>query len=318
MMLNAALLATLLLTQSPITTATESSPAASAETQTDSAADLPEAEPVAQDVPAEPGGLAAADELAGVPETFQPSWIVRAGGNASLTEGNSSTRAYGASLNINHEGLTQFLQLDGFGQYGLTRIPARRPIPEAPTVADQTGRPGTQFEENINNWSARGKYGYYLGDTRSQYLYGFSSLEGDTFRGFWWRYEVQTGYGRRLSNDRLVFKAELGPSFTEEKLIVRRHRSRLAVAANISIDYRINDSLSVREELTHQRTVASNDLDTQPFVEHRSRSKTDVIVTLTERFNLQLSGLLEHASNPSPGAHPLDTRFTTSIIYSFL
>ena len=245
-------------------------------------------------------------------------WSLNLGGHLTFTEGNSSTRVYGLSVNADHESERWFLGAEGSGRYGKSRRVSVRPNPDAETEAGRAGRPAGDFEEHVNDWFVSGKYGRYLSHRRTDYLYGLGAAESDEFRGFWLRYQTQAGYGRRIANEHISFKGEFGFDFTEDLQVVGDVRSRMAFAVNALLDYRVNESLSLRQNLSHMRTVLSNDKDPHSAGDHRTRSTTHVTTRLTDDFDLRLSALWEHSSHPAPGAHHNDVRFNTSLIYSFL
>lgn len=243
---------------------------------------------------------------------------MRLGGHLTLTEGNSSTRVYGLTLNADHEAARWFLGVEGAARYGKSRRVALVPHPEAETKLGREGHPGGEFEQHLNDWLVSAKYGRYLSPRRTDYLYGFGLAESDPFRGFWLRYQTQAGYGRRLASERLSFKGEFGLDFTEDMQVNSAVRSRLAFAVNALVDYQVNERLDVRHNLSHIRTVFSNQSSWQSTGDHRTRSATHVTSKLTNRFDLRLSALWEHASQPAPGAHKNDFRFNTALVYSFI
>ncbi len=245
-------------------------------------------------------------------------WLVSAGGTATLTEGNSSTRVFGVQLDADRESFRYFVGIEGSARYGKTRVVSIVPDPRGETEAIREGRPGGSFEENINDWLLSNKYGRYLSDRRSHYIYTLASVESDRFRGFWIRSQGQLGYGYRLANERLSAKVEAGLDFTEDHQVVGSIRSRLSLAANMLIEYVISDTLTLRENFSHVRTLETNILDVSPLEDHRTRSNTSFQVKLTDNFDLRTSAILDYASVPAPGAHKTDIKFTTAVLYSIL
>ncbi len=251
-------------------------------------------------------------------EVIDRAWRARLGITLSLAEGNTSTRNYGLTADVRKEEILWFFNGDAFVLYGLTRTPSRVPNPEGATPQERAGVPGTEFQETANAWSLRTKYGRYFGHARVQYLFAAPAIESDFFRGFWWQRVVQAGYGRKIETDGFLMKAEIGPDFTEERQVTHFTRSRLSLAVNASAEYQLNSKVTLREELSHIRDIASNEVDLKPFHEYRTRSKTDVVVTLTDAFSLAIGVLTEHTSDPVPGAHPLDVKTTAALTYSLL
>lgn len=249
----------------------------------------------------------------------RPAWVLNLGVTLNLTEGNSSTRLFGAVLNTNREGPVNFFNGTANGQYGTTRTPSRRPNPEGATEAERDGAPGVwKFDENINNFLVQAKYGHYFSRHRqTNYGYGLQRFEGNHFAGYWQRYETQVGYGRRLwLGDYLTLRVETGPDFTEDHQTVNRIRSRMALAATALIALKLGESSTLNKELTHLRTVATNDPET-PWRDHRTRSTSALMLGITERFHLQTALQFDYASRPAPGAHPLDVRFSNAFLYAF-
>lgn len=249
----------------------------------------------------------------------QATWVLNSGFTLNLTEGNSSTRLFGAVLNTNREGPRNFFTGMANGQYGTTRTPSRLPNPTGSTPAERAGTPGVwKFDENINNFLLQAKYGHYFNPRlQTNYGYGLQRFEGNRFAGFWERYETQVGYGRRLwLGDYIIVRVESGPDFTEDHLTVNRIRSRVALAATALGAFKIGATSSLNQELTHLRTVASNDPETVRWRDHRTRSTSALLLQITERFHLQTSLQFDYASRPAPGAHPLDIRLANAFLYA--
>lgn len=249
----------------------------------------------------------------------QPTWALNAGVTFNLSEGNSSTRLFGATLNTSREGPRNFATGVASGQYGTTRTPSRLPNPAGATPADRQGTPGAwTFDENINNFLFQGKYGHYL-DPKLQTNYGYAlqRFEGNRFAGYWQRYETQMGYGRRLwLGDYVIVRIETGPDFTEDHQTVNRIRSRVALAATALMALKLGATSSLNQEFTHLRTVASNDPEATRWRDHRTRSSSALLLEITERFHLQTSLQFDYASRPAPGAHPLDIRLANAFLYA--
>lgn len=259
---------------------------------------------------------AAADDFTPVTTA---TWKANAGLTANLTEGNSSTRLFGAVLSVNREGPVNFLDGVANGQYGITRTPSKLANPDGATDAERAGSPGKwKFDENINNFLAQTKYGHYVDRGQRNYLYALFRFEGNRFAGYWQRYETQAGYGRRLTPfETLALKLEVGPDFTEDHLVVHRIRSRVAAAGTLQAAWKLGATSTLNEEVTHLRTIASNDPAATRWLDHRTRSTTTLVVQVTERFHLQSGVTFDYASKPAPGAHPLDVAVTNAFLYSF-
>lgn len=250
----------------------------------------------------------------------RPAWLLNLGVTLNLTEGNSSTRLFGAVANTNREGPRSFFTGVALGQYGTTRVPSRLPNSAGATPAERAGTPGAwTFDENINNFLVQAKYGQYFNPRlQTNYVYGLERFEGNRFAGYWERFETQIGYGRRLwLGDVLTVRVETGPDFTEDHQTVNRIRSRFALAATVLSAFKLGTTSTLNQELTHLRTVASNDAVETRWRDHRTRSTSALLLQITERFHLQTSLQLDYASRPAPGAHPLDVRFANAFLYAF-
>lgn len=248
----------------------------------------------------------------------QATWLLNAGGTINLTEGNSSTRLYGITVNGGREGRITFFTFLGTGQYGVTRIPEKLPYPRGKTPQERAGTPGQwEFDENINNWLGQFKFGQYFSTERENYGFVQERADGNKFAGYWERYETQVGYGRKfIIPDWLQLNLEAGPNFSEEHQIVKRIRSRIAVGVSILATIKLSDRSAVTQDFSHQRTLASNNVDFVKWRDYRTRSTTALILQITQAFHLQTGLTVQHASVPAPGAHPLDLSVTNAILYA--
>lgn len=243
------------------------------------------------------------------------TWTTNVGLTLNLTEGNSSTRLLGAALNSNREGPKNFVTLNGSAQYGLSRVPSRLPVRGGATPQERAGTPGRwAFDENINNWLGQAKLGQYFTPGQTDYVFSLGRAEGNHFAGYWERYEVQFGYGRRIANDQGFVRLEVGPDFTEDHLVVNRVRSRVAAAAGLSASLTLTPTATVTEDLAHLRTLKSNDTADPKWRDYRTRSTTSIVLQVTNRLSFQSALQVDHASRPAPGAHPLDVKVTNALL----
>jgi hypothetical protein len=245
-------------------------------------------------------------------------WVLNAGATVNLTEGNSSTRLFGATFNGSREGRISFFTFLGNGQYGVTRIPEKLPYPRGDTPQARAGTPGKwAFDENINNWLGQFKFGRFFSTVRTNYLFAQERAEGNRFAGFWQRYETQVGYGRKFQfGESAQLNLEIGPLFSEEHQVVNAIRSRFGAAVGFLATIRLSEHSSIVEDLSHLRNFASNNVDFKQWADYRTRSTTSLVLQITRAFHLQTGFTVSHTSIPPPGAHPLDLAMTNALLYS--
>lgn len=154
--------------------------------------------------------------------------------------------------------------------------------------------------------------------SESFYAYALAQYERDRFQGLDARYAVSGGFGyQALKKDDIQLAIKAGPAYRVTEFVDGREESRLAGLIALDFDWNITDRLKLTQDTN---AVAETGSSAIAIIDSRNTS-INLITGLNAKINSKLSARLsyvvDHNSNPPPGAVQTDTLSRVTLIYDF-
>ncbi|MCB1836193.1 MAG: DUF481 domain-containing protein [Alcanivoracaceae bacterium] len=234
-------------------------------------------------------------------EAGKLGWTADMAASLILERGNSESNAVNGNLNAAREGVLWRNTIKAEGTNKEERV--TDPV----TGKDDYVRTGERY------------YGLYkldrkLGENSANYFFNVGTYEKDAFSGFHYQATYALGLGRRfISNDKHTLDAEIGPGYRWRCLEPQDgyfscDQDDNEPIARIAAKYKwlISDTADFSQEVS---TEAGEDGAS-------TRAESVLNSKINAKFSLRVRYLLEHESEPGPGAKEADHEFTVGLVYT--
>lgn len=220
-------------------------------------------------------------------------WDGKAAAGASVIRGN--THSESVSLSFDTARRTERDRISFNGAYSFARerdISARK---------DNT---------TLDTWFLKGQYDYYF--TGKNYLFGNLKYEKDRIAGLNKRVSPAAGCGYQwIESPGLNFRTELGASWLYERYD-EPDETRTYLAGRLA--YHFDKSLNSRLKLYHNLEYIPSFERADTFL---ANADAGLQASLTARWALDFKAVLAYNSQPSDDRDKLDTRYITSLAWTF-
>lgn len=228
-------------------------------------------------------------------------WTADMAASLILERGNSESNAVNGNLNAAREGVLWRNTIKAEGSNKEERV--TDPV----TGNDDFVRTGERYYSQY-------KLDRKLGENSANYFFNVGTYEKDAFSGFHYQASYALGLGQRfISNDKHTLDAEIGPGY--------RWRCLEPQDGYFSCDQDDNDPI-VRVAAKYKWLISdtadfSQEVSTEAGEDGASTRAESVLNSkINAKFSLRVRYLLEHESEPGPGAKESDHEFTVGIVYT--